>query len=169
MFGSGVALPTFQLTPLNAIFGSEKFPILAKHSLTIATSYGLMFGDSIQTVEVAHFYGSLPTGISFTGATFNITSRQGSRTTGTVGWHVGLLNRANGQAFDAAHASTAIVYPATVAGTAGQTLVQTEDLSVSGWAAGDTLRVTIQRMGVGTDTTAATERTTFMGAAIRLR
>ena len=164
---SGGALPVFQLTPLNAIFGTEKFPALARHNLANSTAYGLMFDDAQQ--QYAHFYAAIPSGITFTRGTMDLYSRQGTRTSGTVGWHVGVLTRADAEAFDAAHAATSTIYPATVKGTAGQVLLQTDDISVSGWAAGEVLRITIGRMTNGTDTTAATEDTTFIGAVIRLR
>jgi len=156
-----------QLSPLNAVFGTEKFPQLARHLGANMTSYALMFNDYQE--QVAHFYAVLPTGLSFSTATVEIFSRQGTRTSGTVGWHIGLLTRADGEAFDAAHAATSIVYPASVKGTAGQVLRQTEDLNTSGWAAGEILRITIQRMNSGTDTAAATENTSFLGAVVNIR
>src|SRR3990167_9731848 len=88
VFGGGTgALPVFHLTPLNAIFGTEKFPVLARHNLANSTAYGLMFDDATQ--QYAHFYAAIPSGVTFTRATMDIYSRQGTRTSGTVGWHVG--------------------------------------------------------------------------------
>lgn len=154
--------PPINLSPLSAMFPTSNFPQLKKNVGTNQLDQTLGFDTT--TGESCWWEVVIPSTATFTAATIRIASRQAAATTGTLGWIVTTLTRADGEAWDTAgNADT--VTASTVKGTAGQILIQTKALTVTGWAAGEVLLVKLTR-DVGNDTVA--EDGEFMGAVIEL-
>ena len=179
VFSGTGGLPVFVLRADAATLSAHNdvgfgHPELAKHTASSQASFALMFHDTAGVSQSAHWYVSLPTGISPTGLSIDIFSRQGTRTSGTVGWHVLSRVVATGTAWEGAR-TTNTVYPVAVQGTAGQVLRQSEDLTPTGVAAGVVVQIAIVRLnqlpnGPATQPAApATEATSFIQAVLRVR
>lgn len=150
------------LTPESAFFPATNFPQLVKNVGTNQLDYTLDYDQT--TAEDARWRFKIPVGATFTGAEIEIASRQAAATTGTLGWIVTTLARGDAEAFDTAgNADT--VTASTVKGTAGQLLLQTKTLTVTGWSAGDVIFVKIAR-DVASDDVA--EDGKLIAAVIRL-
>jgi len=150
------------LTPESAIFPSTDFPQLKKNVGTSQLDYTLDFDTTTQ--ESASWRIIMPSIALWSGATIRIFSRQAVVVVGTVGWLVTTLTRGDGQAFDTVGV-TDTVTAATVKGTAGQVLMQSKALTITGWTINSVLLIKIAR-DVASDT--AVEDTKFISAAIEL-
>ena len=120
-----------------------------------------MFSDV--NSQTAHWIVSMAPGA--TQMSIEIFSRQGTRTTGTVGWHVVAVAAGSGENADGAAGTTFNVYPVTVAGTAGQLTKQTEHMT-SVYSADRLPYLRIRRL---TSDTPASEHTAFERATIRFQ
>lgn len=156
-------LPKFILSALSAVFPTSNFPFLNRNVGSNRVDYTLDFDTT--TGESAEWSFPLPTGVSFTGATIEVWSRQAANTSGTVGWIVGTSSRADDEAWDNAVDVNTTITASSVKGTAGRILRQTVALNTSTWAAGEHVQVRITR-DVGNDT--ANEDAKLMKACIRL-
>lgn len=154
--GSFVAI----LRPEGATLPSENFPLLAKHAGAARTRYALMYSDV--NSWAAHWSAAMPSGA--TTCTIEIYSAQGTRTTGTVGWHVAITTAGNGENPDAA-GTVFNVYPVTVAGTAGQLTKQTETCT----AILDSSRIAQVRVTRLTSDTPASEHTALIMGILRFQ
>jgi hypothetical protein len=152
---------TFVLSPVSATFPTTNFPQLVKNSDTNWTSYTLDYDQT--TSECAFWYREVPNGTTVTSANVEVFSRQASVTSGTVGWTVVTLTRADGEAWDTAGNSDTVT-ASTVKGTAGQVLIQTKALTTTGWAADEALQIKICRDIADT----AAEDAKFIEAVVRI-
>jgi hypothetical protein len=153
---------SWQLLPVNAVFPSSNFAALTKNAGTNWVDYTLDFDQT--TGESAYWEIALPASVSLSGATIEIFSRQAAATSGTVGWTVTTLTRADGEAWDTAGNADTVTADA-VEGTAGMVHRQTKDLTTTGWAASEILLIKITR-DVANDTVA--EDAKLIGAVLRL-
>lgn len=150
------------LRPEAGIFPTANFPELKRNAGTNWVDLTLDYDQT--TEEAAYWYAELPDGVSFTGASIDIFSRQAAAVAGTLGWKITTITRADAEAFDTAGATDTLA-AATVKGTAGQVFKQTVALTVTGWAAGELLLIKIAR-DVANDNVA--EDAKMIGATIRL-
>lgn len=147
---AAAAPPTFIFTPESAGFPAADFPELKKFTTGSWVNYSLGYDQT--TDESAYWRVKIPTTAVFTAATLKIVSRQLAATSGTVAWQSTTATRSDGE--DATAAGTVDnVAAATVKGTAGQLLFQTQVLTVTGWAAGEVLLFKLNR-DVSEDTVA---------------
>lgn len=159
---SAASAPSFDLTPESAMFPNTNFPELVKNVGTNQLEYTL---DYDQTTEEAAFWRVvIPKGFTVLSATIEVYSRQAAATSGTVGWKVTTLTRADGEAWDTA-GTTDTITADTVEGTAGQVHAQTKALTVTGWAGDEVLYIKIAR-DTASDTVA--EDAKLVGAKLRL-
>lgn len=163
----------FTLSPLNAILAHHAFafPIPAKHSGGVSSQWGLMYSDVNH--QWAHWTAAMPTGA--TSMTLDLFSSQGTRTTGSIGWHVQTWTVGLGEDPNTAATHTYIFYPVTVQGTAGKLTKQTETLTNS-LETGKLLYISIRRMNTGSAAvlsqngfTMATEHTSFRYGVLRFQ
>lgn len=155
--------PTFwayNLTPQAASLPSSNFPALTKNVGTNQVDYTLDFDQTSQ--ETAYWTVPIPAGLVFTGASINVWSRQPAATSGTVGWKIVTISRADDEAWDVA-GTTDTAAAENVSSAAGDVQKITKALTVTTWAAGEILLVSIAR-DVANDT--AAEDVKFMGATI---
>lgn len=152
----------FWLAPGAATFPTSNFPQLLKVAGTNWTDYVLAYDQT--TSESAFWYVSLPLGLTVNAADIEIFSRQPAATTGTIGWTVTTLTRADGEAFDTAGNSDTVTADA-VEGTAGQVHMQTKTLTITGWAADELLLIKIARDIADT----VAEDAYLIGACLRIR
>lgn len=152
----------FYLAPTAAILPTSNPAAITRNAGTNWTDYTLDYDAT--TAESAFWHVILPSDQIPKAASIDIFSRQVSLTTGTVGWTVTTLTRADGEAWDTAGNSDTVTADA-VEGTAGNVHVQTAALTITGWAGSEMLAVKIAR-DTGNDTVAQDAK--FMGAIIRL-
>ena len=180
---SAGALPSYTLRPEGATFGAHNdtgagFPALVKHALAFNSSYALEYlagapsGTQIGN-QTAHWYVALPDGTSYTGASITIFSRQTTRTTGAVGWHVLTRLVSHATAWQGSY-TVNTVYPQNVNGTANAVTAQSEHLTTTGLstAKGDQiLQIGITRLiqPSANNTFSVSEPTEFVQAVIRMR
>lgn len=140
--GAAGVQPIFTCRPVDATFPTTNFPQLLKNSGTNWVDYTLDFDQT--TSEAAYWQFFIPSTAVFTTATIKLASRQAAATTGTAGWTITTLTRANGEAWDTAgNADT--VTATNVPGTAGMVHTFSKALTTTGWAAGEVLIVKIAR------------------------
>ncbi len=156
------ALLPFHLTPVNATFPTSNFPELKKNVGTNWVDYTLDFDQA--TTETAYWSFAIPTDASFTTATIEIWSRQPAVTSGTVGWKITTLTRADDEAWDTA-GNTDTATAENVSSAAGDVQRISKALTTTGWAAGEWLLIAIVRDIANDD---AAEDAKFMGAVLRL-
>ena len=130
------------LKPADATFPTTNFPQLVKNVGTNWVHYTLDFDQT--TSEAAYWSAAIPTGVTFTTATLYVFSYQAAAVTGTAGWTITTLTRADGEAWDTAGNADTVTADA-VEGTAGQVHVQSKALTTTGWAAGELLLVKVAR------------------------
>lgn len=157
---SNLGLRVF-LSPEGATFPTTNFPQLVKNSGTNWVHYTLDFDQT--TSEACYYRVSVPNGVTVTSANIEIFSTQAAATSGTVGWTVTTLTRADGEAWDTAGNADTVTADA-VEGTAGFVHKQTKALTVTGWAADEVLLVKIARDVADT----VAEDVKFMGALLRI-
>ena len=177
------ALPSYTLRPEGATFGAHNdtgagYPALVKHALANNSSYALEFRDGTPSGaqignQTAHWYVALPDGTSYAGASITIFSRQTTRTTGAVGWHILTRLVSHATAWQGGY-TTNTIPPQNVQGTANQILAQAEHLTTTGLstAKGDQiLQVGITRLIQPSPsvTFSVSEPTEFVQAIIRMR
>ena len=165
---------TFSLTPLNAILAHHAFafPVPAKHSGGVSSQWALMYSDINH--QWAHWTAAMPTGA--TSMTLDLFSSQGTRTSGSIGWHVQTWTVGLGEDPNTAASHTYIFYPVSVAGTAGKLTKQTETLTAS-LETGKLLYISIRRTNTGDAATGnqvnaftyATEHTAFRYGVLRFQ
>lgn len=139
---AAAAVGGFQLDPVSATFPATNFPALTKNAGTNWVYYTLDYDKT--TSEAAYWYVALPASASFTGATIQIFSLQAAQTSGTIGWTVTTLTRADGEALDTAGNDDTVTAD-NVEGTAGLIHVQSKALTTTGWAASEMLLIKIAR------------------------
>lgn len=154
--------PSYWFSPISASFPNSNFPALTKNSGTNWIDYTLDYDAT--TSEIAYWWTQLPTGVDISAATIEIYSRQAAATSGTIGWIVTSLTRADGEAWDTAGNADTVTAD-DVEGTAGQIHRQSKALTITGWGAGEILLLRIAR-DPANDTLA--EDAKFMGAMLRL-
>ena len=163
----------FTLSPLNAILAHHAFafPTPAKHSGAVSSQWALMYSDVNH--QWAHWTAAMPTGA--TSMTLDLFSSQGTRTTGSVGWHVQTWTVGLGENPNTAASHTYLFYPVTVQGTAGLLTKQTETLTGS-LETGKLLYISIRRINTGDAAvlsqngfTYATEHTAFRYGVLRFQ
>jgi hypothetical protein len=154
--------PGFLLAPEGAAFPATNFPELKKKIGTNWIDYVLGFDTT--TAESCYWRFRIPSTAIFTAATLKVVSRQAAQVTGTVGWVFTSIAREDGAAWDTAGAADTVT-AATVKGTAGQILIQSVPLTVTGWAAGSVLFCKLAR-DVANDT--CSEDADLMHAVIEL-
>lgn len=171
---SGGGASTFNLTPLNAILAHHAFafPIIAKHQGGVSSQFALMYSDINH--QWAHWVASMPTGA--TSMTLDLFSSQGTRTTGSIGWHVQTWTVGIGEDPNTAASHVYIFYPVSVQGTAGKLTKQTETLTNS-LETGKLIYISIRRTNTGSAATGnqvntftyATEHTAFRYGVLRFQ
>lgn len=155
----------YVLSSQSATFPTSNFPALTKNAGTNWVDYTLDFDQT--TDETAYWEFALPSGASVTAANLDIYFRMASVTTNAVTWQATTLTRAEGEAWDTAGTTDSFTAE-TVQGTAGQVCIVTKALTVTGWAAGETLQVAINRDANNASDTAA-EDAKFMFAILRVQ
>ena len=161
------------LSPLNAVLQTHAAatPILAKHSGATITRYALMYSDVNH--QWAHWTAGMPSGATI--MTLELYSDQGTRTTGSIGWHVYVVSAGSGEAPDGATPTIYTLYPVAVAGTAGQMTKLTQSLTPQ-LDSSKILFIAIKRLNTGDAAvlsqngfTYATEHTAFRYGVLRFQ
>lgn len=148
---------------VGASFPTSDFPALTKNVGTNWVDYTLDYDAA--TVESAYWEGFIPEGANVATPTLEIYFRMASAIANAVLWEVRTLTRAEGEAWDTA-GNTDTFAAETVPGTAGMIGRVTKTLTTTGWAAGETLALRIDRKASDAGDT-ATGDAKFMFAILR--
>ena len=152
------------LHPLLASLPAVNPPALVLNAGTNQVDQTLDFDDT--TSETAYWEVIVPTGIAFTTATMKLSYRVAAATSGAVVFNVHPITRGDNELWDVDAAGQGAAFAAsTVPGVAVTVRQITVGLNITGWAAGEVLRIKLFRVPAdGGDTLIGDCK--FMGAEI---